>query len=176
MNLDRRAWQNAILLSSYMSGSRAAAPRTILKVRMRTTWSNAFVATQGYAPSVSRPTTAGKILEEGEDESEVISPMEHVTGSAVATKTNLPQGKEPGDSGRVMDGDLSKLPSALCEAAPAAADAGEGGEGEDKGRQERQRGGVWHEVGRTEWMRGINHPVFEKKVEVPFFPSAVQVF
>ena len=101
--------------------------------------------------------------------------MVPVPGSALVSKTTLPLGKEPGKSGSVADEDLSKLPSALSEAAPAVVDAGEGGEGEDKGRPKRQSGGVWHEVGRTDWMRGNNHPVFEKKVEIPFFPAAVQV-
>lgn len=100
--------------------------------------------------------------------------MVSVPSSALVSKNTLQQGNEPGKSGSVADEGLGKLPSALSEAAPAVVDAGEGGEGEDKGRP--KSGGVWHEVGRTDWMRGNNHPVFEKKVEIPFFPAAVQVF
>ena len=73
---------------------------------------------------------------------------------------------------RGWDGGAGEVPAALGDAPPIGKDEERN---EDVNRPKQDGGGVWHEVGRTDWMRGNNHPVFEKKIEMPFFPSAVQV-
>ena len=45
---------------------------------------------------------------------------------------------------------------------------------EEEGEAEPSRGGIWHEIARTEWIRSNNHPVFEKKIEVPIYSGALQ--
>lgn len=77
-----------------------------------------------------------------------------------------------GNHHRGCDGGVDQVPAALDGASPSRNDQGRN---EDADRPKPDGGGVWHEVGRTDWMRGNNHPVFEKKIEMPFFPSAVQV-
>ena len=72
-----------------------------------------------------------------------------------------------------------EVPAVLDDASPTRSMgdeliADEGGN-ENGSRRKQDGGGVWHEVGRTDWMRGNNHPVFEKRIEIPFFPSAEQV-
>lgn len=41
-------------------------------------------------------------------------------------------------------------------------------------QDETRKPGVWHEVGRTELVESNNHPLFEKKIEIPIYPESLQ--
>ena len=50
----------------------------------------------------------------------------------------------------------------------------DGPQGKEEGKAKSSEGGIWHEIARTEWIQSNNHPVFEKKIEVPIYSGALQ--
>ena len=76
--------------------------------------------------------------------------------------------------GKIMEEGEEGIEAGADDARETEETGDEDPQGKEAGKAEHSKGGIWHEIARTDWSRSNNHPVFEKKIEIPIFPDALQ--